>query len=124
MYADVDFWLGLLKDDDWLKARAEQLLDQYKGDLTVSLATFIELFLVEDQFAFDRERAVVAILELAQPDSTVDENVVFQASEYIDEGLTVFDAFHAALAGDAIISSDGRAYDHLDLERVALEPDG
>ena len=122
MYADVDFWLGLLKDDDWLKARAEQLLNQYKGDLTVSLATFIELFLVEDQFAFDRERAVVAILELAQPDSTVDENVVFQASEYIDDGLTVFDAFHAALAGDAIISSDG-AYDQLDLERVALEPD-
>lgn len=123
MYADVDFWLGVLKDDDWLKTGADQLLNQYEGDLTVSLATFIELFLIEDRFDFDRERAVVAILELAQPDSTVDENVVFQASEYIGDGLTVFDAFHAALAGDAIISSDG-AYDQLDLERVALEPDG
>jgi len=120
MYADLDFWLALLKDDDWLNNRAERLLEEHEGELAVSLATFIELFLVEERFAFDRERAVTAILELATYSS--DPDVVYQASEHIDEGLNTFDAFHAALSGGSIVSSDG-AYDDLGgVERVRLEP--
>lgn len=121
MYADLDFWLALLKDDDWLGARAEQLLAAHEGDLEVSIATFIELFLVEERFTFDRDRAVTAILELASYDGNPD--IIYQASAYIDDGLTTFDAFHAALPGGAIISSDS-AYDELDsIERIRLEPD-
>lgn len=121
MYADLDFWLALLKDDDWLADRAESLLDEYENELEVSLATFIELFLIEARFAFDRERAVTAILELATCDG--DPDVVYQASENIDEGLNTFDAFHAALSGGSIISSD-RAYDGLSgVDRIRLEPD-
>lgn len=122
MYADLDFWLALLKDDDWLSTRAERLLEEHDGDLEVSLATFIELFLVEERFAFDRERAVTAVLELAAYDSNPD--VVYQASTNVDEGLNTFDAFHAALSGGSVISSDS-AYDDLGgVERVRLEPDG
>jgi len=52
-----------------------------------------------------------------------DPDVVYQASEHIDEGLNTFDAFHAALSGGSIISSDG-AYDDLgDVGRVRLEPE-
>ena len=121
MYADLDFWLALLKNDDWLSDRAEGLLREHEGELAVSLATFIELFLVERRFGFDRERAVTAILELGTYSGNPD--VVYQASENIDEGLNTFDAFHAALAGSYIISSD-RAYSDLDgTERVRLEPD-
>ena len=121
MYADLDFWLALLKDDDWLADRAESLLDEYENELEVSLATFIELFLVEERFAFDRDRAVTAILELATYEG--DPNVVYQASENINEGLNTFDAFHAALSGGNIISSD-RAYDELTgVNRIRLEPD-
>ena len=121
MYADLDFWLALLKDDDWLSDRAESLLDEYESDLEVSLATFIELFLVEERFTFDRERAVTAILELATYEG--DPNVVYQASENIGDGLNTFDAFHAALSGGNIISSD-QAYDELSgVSRVRLEPD-
>jgi hypothetical protein len=87
----------------------------------VSLATFIELFLVEERFAFDRERAVTAILELATYDG--DPDVVYQASEHIDDGLHTFDAFHAALSGGSVISSDS-AYDDLGgVERARLAPD-
>jgi predicted nucleic acid-binding protein len=121
MYADTDFWLALLKDDDWLADRAERRLAEYRDDLTVSLATFIELCLVEERYAFDRERALLSIFELAESD--VEEDVVFQASAYIDEGLNPFDAFHAALAGEAILSSDG-AFDDLAVERVPLEEGG
>lgn len=121
MYADLDFWLALLKGDDWLADRAESLLNEHEDELEVSLATFIELFLIEERFAFDRERAVTAILELAAYEG--DPNVIYQASENIDEGLDTFDAFHAALSGGDIISSD-RVYDNLGgMRRVQLEPD-
>lgn len=118
MYADTDFWVALLKDDDGLAERAEARLEEYRNDLEVSLATFIELFLIEERLPFDRERALLAIFELA--DSDVDEDLVFQASEYVDDGLGTFDAFHAALAGGAILSSD-RAFDAIDIDRVPLE---
>ncbi|MEY7850528.1 PIN domain-containing protein [Natrarchaeobius sp. A-rgal3] len=120
MYADTDFWVAILKDDDWLADRAEIRLEEYRGELEVSLATFIELFLIEERYAFDREQAALAIFELA--DCDVDEDAVFQASEYIDDGLNTFDAFHAALADDAILSSD-QAFDTISVERVPLESD-
>ena len=121
MYADLDFWLALLKNDDWLSDRAERLLEEHEGELEVSLTTFLELFLVEERFAFDRERAVTAILELATFEG--DPDVVYQASENIDGGLNTFDAFHAALSGGSIVSSD-RAYDELGgVDRVRLEPE-
>jgi hypothetical protein len=120
MYADTDFWLALLKDDDWLADRADAVIDDNEGDLVVSLATFVELFLVEERYAFDREAAVTSILELAEYDG--DEAVLYQASEYVDDGLNTFDAFHAALAEDTILSSD-RAFDEIDVDRMALEPD-
>lgn len=120
MYADTDFWVALLKGDDWLTERAEEFYAEHGNDLEVSLAVFVELFLIEEQFSFDREQAVISILEMT--DADVDDEVVFQASEYIDEGLNVFDAFHAALAGDTILSSD-KAFDEIGVERVQLEPE-
>jgi len=119
MYADTDFWVAFLKDDDWLAEQAEARLEEYEGELEVSLATFIELFLIEERYSFNREQAVLAIFELAESD--VDEDVVFQASEYIDDGLNTFDAFHAALAGDSILSSD-QAFNTISIDRVPLEP--
>ncbi len=121
MYADTDFWLALLKDDDWLADRAEEVLNEHGDELEVSLVTFVELFLVEERYSFDRERAVTSILELADYDG--DKSTVYQASEYVDEGLNTFDAFHAALAGDAgnrIVSSD-KEFDGVPLDRLALE---
>ena len=119
MYADTDFWLALLKDDDWLAERAEVLLEEHRNELEVSLATFIELFLVEERYGFDREDAVLSILELA--DTDVDPNIVFQASEYVEDGLNTFDAVHAALASDGILSSD-QAFEDINIKRVPLEP--
>lgn len=109
-----------MKDDDWLAERAEQRLNEYDGELEASLATFIELFLIEECYAFDREQAILAILELA--DVEVDEDILFQASEYVEDGLNTFDAFHAALAGETIISSD-KAFEDVSIECVRLEPE-
>ena len=120
MYADLDFWVALLKGDDWLTERAEELYAEHRDDLEVSLTTFVELFLIEEQFPFDREQAAISILEMT--DADVDEQIVFQASEYINDGLNVFDAFHAALAGGRILSSD-KEFDDIGIERIQLEPE-
>lgn len=95
-------------------------MSDHEGNLTVSLATFIELFLIEERFSFGRERAVTAILELAAYEG--DPDVVYQASEYIEDGLNTFDAFHAALSGGTIISSDQAYDDRSGLTRIQLEP--
>lgn len=121
MYADTDFWIALFKDDDWLGDRARAILEEHDGDLRVSIVTFVELFLVEERFAFDRERAITSILELADFEGS--EDVLYQASAYVDEGLDTFDAFHAAIAGETIVSSDGD-YEDLPVERRPLEPPG
>lgn len=119
MYADTDFWVALLKGDDWLTERAEQLYAEYEDELEVSMTVFVELFLIEEKLPFDRERAAISILEMTNSD--VDDEVIFQASKYIDDGLNVFDAFHAALADDQILSSD-KAFDDISIDRVQLEP--
>lgn len=118
MYADTDFWVALLKDEDWLADQAVEVLQEYRGDLEVSLATFVELFLIEERYSFDREQAVTSVLELATYDGN--EDVLYQASAYVDDGLNTFDAFHAALADGKIISSD-KAFDEIDVQRIELE---
>ena len=49
-YADTDFFLALVKDKDWLKARAGDLLAAYSDQLWTSLFTLIEILLVADRY--------------------------------------------------------------------------
>jgi|GEM_PF-2882752 len=96
MYVDLPVWLAAFEDSA-RGERAADLLAANAGDLEVSLITFLELFLVEESYHFDRERAVTAILELATYDG--DPAVLYRADQYRADGLDTFDAFHAAIAG-------------------------
>ncbi|WP_456398062.1 PIN domain-containing protein [Palaeococcus sp. (in: euryarchaeotes)] len=53
IYADTDFFLALLKPDDWLKENARKILEKYRGDITTSDATFIELLLLAERYGLD-----------------------------------------------------------------------
>lgn len=118
MYADTDFFLALVKDDDWLKEKAERVLEEYEGEIRTSLTTFIELSFLAEEYDWDMEKVAAYIMEIVKVD--FDENVVFQAIEYRDKGLNTIDAFQAANASENIISSD-KDYDKINLERVKLE---
>lgn len=118
IYADTDLWIALLKDEDWLADEAAAAVAEHRGDLAVSLATFVELFLIEERYGFDRETAITSVLELAQYDG--DADALYRASAYRDEGLSTFDAVHAAHADEAMLSSDG-AFDATPLRRIPLE---
>ena len=116
VYVESDFFLALLKESDWLKPNAEQLYDRYKGDLQTSLVTFIELMLVAKKFQLSPIKITAAVMKIA--DYT--DIVPLKAAKYIEDGLGVFDAFHAASCNGVILSSD-HIYDGVNIQRIKLE---
>lgn len=120
IYADTDFFIALVKDDDWLGARAAAIAREHAGEIYTSRATLLEILLISDRFAFDRLEALSYILEIASVRE--DETVVFQAAEHMNQhGLTAFDAYHLAYAdGDPVVSSD-QAFDEVTDDRIAIE---
>ena len=119
MYAEVDFLLALIKDDDWLSDSAERVFREHRDDLWTSHIALSELMLV----AYREERNVKQVVTDASALFEVrgDEERVLAAASYVsDRGLTPFDALHAVIAdGDPIVSSD-QSYDGV-IERIALE---
>lgn len=123
IYADTDFFIALVKDDDWLQSNAAEIAVENEGDIYTSRATLLELLVISDRFEFDRMRALTYALEIASVPE--DEDVLFQAADYMDEhGLTAFDAYHAAYAGDDTIASSDKAFDDVAKERIAIEDRG
>lgn len=120
IYADIDFLLALVKDDDWLNTSAENLLDRHDGELYTSRAALLELLVISDRFSFDRMEALAYALELTP--IAEDEDVLFQAADYMDAGMTAFDAYHAAYANDDPILSSDDSYDDIGMDRIRLEP--
>lgn len=123
IYADTDFFIALVKDDDWLQSNAAEVAVENEGDIYTSRATLLELLVISDRFEFDRMRALTYALEIASVPE--DEDVLFQAADYMDEhGLSAFDAYHVAYAGDDAIASSDKAFDDVAKERIAIEDRG
>ncbi|WP_440772672.1 type II toxin-antitoxin system VapC family toxin [Natronorubrum sp. DTA28] len=120
IYADTDFFIALVKDDDWLQRSAAEIALENEGEIYTSRATLLELLVISNRFEFDRMEALTYALELAVVPE--DEDVLFQAADYMEQnGLTAFDAYHAAYADeDPIISSD-KSFDDITDDRIAIE---
>lgn len=120
IYADTDFFIALVKDDDWLQERAAAIASEYEGEIYTSRMTLLELLVISDRFEFDRMEVLSYALEIAAVPE--DETVLFQAADYMDQhGLTAFDAYHIAYADtDPIISSDN-AFDAVTDDRIRME---
>ncbi|MDG5760457.1 PIN domain-containing protein [Natronococcus sp. A-GB1] len=124
MYAETDFLLALIKDDDWLGAAAETVYREHRDELWTSQFTLIELLLVAYREDRDTERVVTNAATLVEVRGDVD-TVVAAATYVEDHGFTPFDALHLVESdGDTIVSSDDAYEDvapRLDLKRVAEE---
>lgn len=120
IYADTDFFIALVKDDDWLQERATTIAADHEGEIYTSRATLLELLMISDRFEFDRMEALSYTLEIASVHE--DETVLFQAADYMEQhGLTAFDAYHVAYADhDPIISSD-KSFDNVTDDRISIE---
>ena len=106
MYAETDFLLALVKDEDWLGDAAETVYRDHRDELWTSQFTFIELLLVAYREDRDTERVVTNAANLVEVRGDVD--TVVAAATYIeDHGFTPFDALHLVESdGDTIVSSD------------------
>lgn len=124
MYAETDFLLALIKDEDWLGEAAETVYRDHRDELWTSQFTLIELFLVAYREDRDTERVVTNAAKLVEVRGDVD-TIVAAATYVEDHGFTPFDALHLVESeGDTIVSSDG-AYEGfaplLDLKTVDEE---
>jgi hypothetical protein len=106
MYAETDFLLALIKDDDWLGDAAETVYREHADDLWTSRFTLVELLLVAYREGLDAERVVVNAAGLLEVRGDADP-VVAAATYVEDHDFTPFDALHlVASDGDTVVSSD------------------
>lgn len=120
IYADTDFFIALVKGDDWLQERATTIASENNGEIYTSRATLLELLLISDRFEFDRMEALSYALEIAEVPE--DETVLFQAADYMDQyGVTAFDAYHLAYADDDPVISSDKSFDDITKKRISIE---
>ena len=122
VYVETDFLLALVKDSDWLQGSAEEALDEY--EVETSLFSYLELLLARERYEFDYVPLVANLLELVPVQDEEEKQVVLKAVNYYDEGMTSFDAFHAATTetrGMNALSSE-KDYEDNEVARVPLEP--
>ncbi|MDF9746267.1 type II toxin-antitoxin system VapC family toxin [Natrinema salsiterrestre] len=124
MYAETDFLLALIKDDDWLGDAAESVYREHRDELWTSQFTLIELLLVAYREERDTERVISNAANLVEVCDDA-ETVVTAATYVEDHGFTPFDALHLVESnGDTIVSSDDTYEDvtsRLDLKSVDEE---
>ena len=113
-YADTDFFLAILKDSDWLKNNALEILKH--NNITTSEVTYIELMLLARKYDLDYLKITEDVMAICNDNNSVR----LIAAEYIKNGMNVFDAFHAAHCNGEIISSD-HIYDQFNIKRIKLE---
>jgi len=121
MYAETDFLLALIKEDDWLGDAAESVYREHRDELWTSQFTLIELLLVAYREERDTERVVSNAANLVEVRGDV-ETVVTAATYVEDHRFTPFDALHLVESnGDTVVSSDDTYEDvtpRLDLKSV------
>ncbi len=119
MYAETDFLLALVKEDDWLSEPAEDIYREHGDELWTSEYTLVELMMVAYRESWNVLRTVAAAKQLVDVQGET-EDVLAAASHVEDHGFTPFDALHLVRSGDdAVVSSDS-SYDGYS-DRVELE---
>jgi hypothetical protein len=118
-YAETDFVLALIKDDDWLQAAAERVYENRQDELWTERATLIELMLVSYREGWNVLRTVTAARSLV--DIRGDTEDILAAASYVeDEGFTPLDALHLVASGNDQIVSSESDYDGYS-DRIKLE---
>lgn len=123
VFVETDVLLAIATDDDWLQERAEDALDD--REVVTSPFAYLELLIVLERHQFDYVRLFANLLDVVPVGTEEEQQVVLKAVAYFEDGMTPFDAFHAATAetrGVSTLSSD-EAYGDVDAERLPLEPD-
>ena len=106
MYAETDFLLALVTNEDWLTDAAEAVYNKQETELWTSQFTLVELLLVAYREGMDTEQVVVNAANLVEIRG--DETTPITAATYVEDyGFTPFDAVHFVESdGERIVTSD------------------
>ncbi|MFB6216061.1 MAG: type II toxin-antitoxin system VapC family toxin [Candidatus Aenigmatarchaeota archaeon] len=116
---ETDFLLALLKEEDWLKQRAEEVYREREDEIWTSRYTLIEILIVSEREGWDPVEMISGASELLEVRGDIEE-VKAASSHMRENGLTPFDALHLAASGeDGIISSESD-YDEFS-EKIDLD---
>lgn len=121
MYVDLDFILALIKGEDWLKEKAEDIYKEHKENLWTSDFTLLELMLV----AYREKKNIIKTLTNAEALIEVkgEPDDILAAANYVEsENMTPFDALHLVKSRDEVIVSSDDSYDDF-FDRIELDPD-
>ncbi len=121
MYVDLDFILALIKGEDWLKDKAEEIYKEHKEELWTSDFTLLELMLV----AYREEKNIIKTLTNAEALIEVkgQSDDILAAANYVEnENMTPFDALHLVKSGEEPIVSSDDSYDDFS-EKIDLKKD-
>ena len=121
-FVETDFLVALAKDSDWLQERAESVLED--NDVVTSPFSYLELLIINERHEYDYAQLFANMLALVPVGTEEEHQIVLKAVTYYEEGMTPFDAFHAATAETRRLSirSSDTAYEAADAERLPLEP--
>ena len=120
MYADTDFFLALLKGEDWLKEKAIIELNNYRGSITTSFVTIVELLFASKKYNMDPEDLFHCVYAISDVIGVEEEKALAAAHLVKKKNVSACNALHACMCGGTIISSDN-IFDGLGIFRVKLE---
>lgn len=120
-YADTDFFLALVKESDWLKARAIEIYRKEKENIFVSPFTLAEIMIVCKRESLPIREILTQISRISKLDN-ISWEVFFKAADFVESGAGVFDSLLMAFASEdsQIISSD-RVYEKFGFKVVDLK---
>jgi len=119
MYADTDFILALIKDDDWLTGPAEKVYTQNKDVIWTSRYVLLETFMVAYREGWDTREVLANVEDLIEIRESVEE--IFKASVKVEEdNMTPIDAVNVVVSRDDKIISSDQKYDK-NTDRLKLE---
>lgn len=119
MYADTDFILALIKEDDWLSEAAEKLCKNKSEEIWTRDYALIELMIISYREDRDVFKTITRAIQLFEINGRKNE-VISAAKHVSEEGYTPFDALHLVSSGEYRIISSDKSYDKHS-ERLKLE---
>lgn len=106
VYVETDFLVALAKGSDWSAGKAETVLENH--DVETSTFAYLELLVITHRFDFDFSTVAPNLLKPVPAVPERDAQIVLKAARYHEDGLTPFDAFHAATISTRDIPLAGR----------------
>jgi predicted nucleic acid-binding protein len=121
VYADTDFFLAIMKKDDWLKSNARKIYKEYKKELWTSFVTIVELMLLCQRYNLDPEKVTLALYSMCNIVGIEKQKALLAAYNMKHNKLNVFDAFHVTFSANNTIISSDKKFDEIGIKRIKLE---